>query len=626
MVSIKSAMKTIDETNYFFPWRDLLVGEFAINMWEVIFSDGATDDVYAYIGKELYERKVPYVITNEYIDEVFRHLNLLDNQYFTIKNKIANEFLKNKLQYDREIIEKDLSKKLSQTLETKKELINAHLTWMKNFINYILDISQLPELDAKKCTIGLWILEEEDLLQNHNIKDIHNNLHAMAHSAIKMYAREDYAYFLLLYIDMLNSSYQIRDLVMNVYFNKKLTSIYSDYLTSQPNYLQLRDDVEKVDSENLLVILNIKEFSKFNLLYGHDAGDRLIKEVTTFLKTLQKVQTVYRIYGDEFAVTFDKDDCEYVKHDFKIDLESHEYHIKNKAILLSFYASYSSMSKHALEHCEYGLLESKKNLGAFINATKIEKDIIKKYTQDMSLSQKLRVAFLDDRFTCCYQPIIDKTSGEIVKFEALMRIFCIDGSKMYPAEFLDVLKDMYIYPEVTKVIIEKTFKMFRDNFYQFSINLSFTDIINPETEAFILAIVEKYPEVAKRCTFELLENEAIRNEGEVVRFFSLLHECGVKISIDDFGSGFSNYDTIFKFDVDYIKIDGTITESLLTSNRSRILLDSIITVARELGAKIIVEYVSSKEIYEYISQLDVDMLQGYYIGRPRETLVEKAFI
>ena len=100
----------------------------------------------------------------------------------------------------------------------------------------------------------------------------------------------------------------------------------------------------------------------------------------------------------------------------------------------------------------------------------------------------------------------------------------------------------------------------------------------------------------------------------------MLHENGVKISIDDFGSGFSNYDTIFKFDVDYIKIDGSITESLLTSSKSRVLLDSIITVAQELGAKIIVEYVSSKEIYDYVHKLDVDMLQGFYLGQPAETL------
>ena len=620
MDKIEDALKIIDATNYFDPWRKLLVGEDTAKIWKLIFGKDSKEELFADIAKQLYEHKVPYVIASEYIDEVFRHLNLFGHQYFYIKNRIANEFLKNKLLHDKEIIQKDLLKRLSHTLEEKKELINAHLRWMEKFIDFILQQGEAPELDYKKCTIGRWILEEENFLEHYNIEDIHTNLHAMARSAIKMYKREDYAYFLLLYIDMLNSSYQIRDLVMNIYFNKKLTSIYSDYLTSQANYLQLRDDVEDYRGEDYLVTLNIKEFSKFNLLYGHDAGDNLLKEVALFLTVLPRVQKVYRLYGDEFAVTFDKADYDYIAHGFKVDLESHEYHINDRAILLSFYASYAKFSKRALEYCEYGLLESKKNLGVFVNATNINKEIISGYTKAMTLAQKLRMAFLDDRFICCYQPIINNKSGKTVKYEALMRISNHDGSKLYPAEFLDVLQDMYIYPEVTKVIIEKTFSLFSDKEYEFSINLSFADIINPETEAFILAIIEKYPQTAKRCTFELLENEAIRNEEEVIRFFRLLHENGVKISIDDFGSGFSNYDTIFKFDVDYIKIDGSITESLLTSSKSRVLLDSIITVARELGAKIIVEYVSSKEIYDYVHKLDVDMLQGFYLGQPAETL------
>ena len=174
---------------------------------------------------------------------------------------------------------------------------------------------------------------------------------------------------------------------------------------------------------------------------------------------------------------------------------------------------------------------------------------------------------------------------------------------------------------MTKVIIEQTFSLFAKNAYEFSINLSFADIINPDTEAFILAIIEQYPEVAKRCTIELLENEAISNEDEVNRFFELLRKKGVKISIDDFGSVFSNYDTIFKFDVDFIKIDGTIVESLPTSSKYRVLLDSIIAVAKELDAKVILEYVSSKEIYDYVSKLDVDMLQGFYLGKPAEKLM-----
>ena len=157
-------------------------------------------------------------------------------------------------------------------------------------------------------------------------------------------------------------------------------------------------------------------------------------------------------------------------------------------------------------------------------------------------------------------------------------------------------------------MIKKTFEIFKDNKFEFSINLSFADIVDLDTEGFIIAMLKRYPETAKRCTFELLENEAIHNHKEVCNFFDLLHTYGVKIALDDFGVGYSNYDTIFKFDIDYIKIDGSLTESILTSSKSLVLVESIITVAKKLDAKLIVEFVSSKEIYNVVSKLDIDYI------------------
>jgi EAL domain-containing protein (putative c-di-GMP-specific phosphodiesterase class I) len=180
---------------------------------------------------------------------------------------------------------------------------------------------------------------------------------------------------------------------------------------------------------------------------------------------------------------------------------------------------------------------------------------------------------------------------------------------------------MYIYPEVTKLMIKKTFEIFKDNDLEFSINLSFADIIDIDTEGFIIAMLKRYPETAKRCTFELLENEAIHNHEEVCEFFALLHTYGVNIALDDFGVGYSNYDTIFKFDLDYIKIDGSLIESISTSDKSLVLVESIITVAKKLDAKLIVEFVSSKEIFDIVSSLEIDYLQGYYIGMPAEKLL-----
>jgi len=290
--SVECALKIIKDSNYFSQWNELLVEEYALKYWQKIFTQEIAEEDFDDIGIKLNEFNVSYVIVSEHVDEIFRHMKIFDTQYFYIKNKIASAYLERKLQYDSEILEYEIKEKPTITLELKKDLINAHLKWMKQYIDSILYLDAFPELDSKKCDVGRWILEDVDFLENHKIIEMHNNLHAMVQSAIRMYKKQDYAYFLLLYIDMLSSSYQIRDLIMNIYFAKRTVSIYKDYLSDCPNYFQLKADIDEHYTEELLVTLNIKEFSNINLLYGHNAGDTLIKEVIEFLSSIERVKRV----------------------------------------------------------------------------------------------------------------------------------------------------------------------------------------------------------------------------------------------------------------------------------------------------------------------------------------------
>ncbi len=613
-------IKIIKDSNYFDAWKDILFSETVLEEWQSILISDASDELYERLGARLYFKKVPYVVVSEYIDEFFRYCKI-DHDAHEIKNKIARAYLDNKLRDDNDLIEDELSKKLSVSLESKRELINAHLKWMQSFIVNIIDRPKFFELNPTKCFVGKWILEEGAENLPSKIDELHKNLHSMASSAIRMHKREDYAYFLLLYLDILMSSYQIRDLIMNLYFSRRITSIYQDPLVQCGNYFQLRDDIDHQSRQQSLLILNIKEFSKINLLYGHDAGDEVIKEVFDSILECKDIIDVYRIYGDEFAILLPIQNRENIAKKLKVILEKKEFKIKEDFITLSFYGSISSTTNDALEKCEYGLMVSKSKYGEVVNVDTISDDVLKIYADNITIAQELRLAFMDDRIIPFFQPICELKSGKITKYEVLMRVEDIHSNILVPSQFLDVLQEMFIYPEVTKSIIKKSFEVFANNDLEFSINLSFADIINLDTEAFIMAILKQYPEVASRCTFELLENEAIHNHQEVSEFFNLLHSCGVKIALDDFGVGYSNYETIFKFDIDYIKIDGSLTESILTNSRSMVLMESIITVSKKLDAKLIVEFVSSQELFDEISKMDVDYVQGYHIGLPKSKLL-----
>jgi len=613
MYTISQTIKIMKESNYFYAWDTVLLNENVAMEWKYLLEDSDNNKLYTMLAEKLHKASVPYVIVSEYIDEFFRYYKH-DLYRHEIKNKIAEAYLRKKLSEDNTLIDIELSKKISFSIESKQELINAHMKWMKKFICNIIGKPSSFELDYTKCHVGKWLEEEEDDVPT-QLYDRHKNLHSMAQSAIRMYNKKDYAYFLLLYTDILSSSYQLRDSIMNIYFSRRVISIFEDPVTQKANYFQLKIDLQSKVNHSILMF-NIKEFSKINLLYGHDIGDKIIKEIADIVDSVDDIKTVYRIYGDEFAAIFETTYKESVIAKVKKILNEHEFKVHDNSVLLSFYGSVADISEHVLEHCEYGLMMSKHHYGDIVNVDEIQESVFRKYANEITLSQELRLAFLDNRILSYYQPIMDIKSGDITKYEVLMRVENISTDIMEPIDFLEILQEMYIYPEVTKLIIKNSFEFFKNNKYEFSLNLSFTDIVNSDTKAFILALVKEYPDVSSRCTFELLENEAVLNESEVNDFFTQLHKYGVKIALDDFGVGYSNYDTIFKFDIDYIKIDGSLTESILISSRSRVLVESIITVARNLNAKIIVEFVSTKDIYDVVCNMDVDYVQGYYIGKP----------
>ncbi len=619
MKNIPSVIAQIHSSNYFEAWKDILLSSDAIEGWKSVLSNHLEADFYNTMAKKLYTHAVPFVIVSEYIDEFFRYYQNSDIDFFYIKNNLAQAYLKEKLQSDIHLLDKELEEKLSHTLASNKKLINAHLRWMKLFILTIIEKPQNLELDSNLCFVGKW-LHQEGVHKDEKIDLLHKNLHSMAQSALRMYKKGDYAYFLLLYFDILAASFQIRSMIINLYFSKGLDSIYKDYISNQFNYLKLREVLQDDNHDKSMLILNIKGFSKINFIYGHHTGDTILKMVGDTLASIEHIEHIYRIYGDEFAVSFKTTQLLEVTQSIAAHFQEYKVHLDDTSITLSFYATYALMSEHALENCEYGLMHSKAENGTIVDMNSIDTSIIAKYTQKISVNQKLRLAFVDNRIKPYFQPIYSIKEQKVTKYEALMRVENADGTLMLPAEFLEELQSMYLYSEATKLMIQKSFEAFKSNDFDFSINLSFSDIQTEEIELFILAMIQMYPETAKRCTFELLENETNIHTQQVQTFFQTLRKHGIKIAIDDFGSGYSNYDTIFHFDVDYIKIDGSITQSLLTSEKSSALMDSIISVAKRINLQTIVEFVSSKEIFDAVNQMDVDYLQGYYIGKPSPLL------
>ena len=234
----------------------------------------------------------------------------------------------------------------------------------------------------------------------------------------------------------------------------------------------------------------------------------------------------------------------------------------------------------------------------------------------------VKQALDDNRVACYFQPIYNHKTNEIFKYEALVRIIAKDGIVVCPMQFLPNIKDTNIHYKLTQRILSIVFEEFKNIKSFVSINMNFSDLINEDITATITDVFISNPDLASRITFEILESDEIDNIPLFKQKIALQHLFNAKVSIDDFGSGYSNFKTILDVEANYLKIDGSLIKDIDTNNKDFKVVKSIIHFAKQSNMMTIAEFVHSKEVYEKLLLLDVDYMQGYYISEPKATLIE----
>lgn len=399
---------------------------------------------------------------------------------------------------------------------------------------------------------------------------------------------------------------------------------YTDSLTSLSNLYKLRYDLEQ-SNERVLIVINIDNFKILNDFYGFMVGDFILESFAKTLRDIFHDAQVYRIAGDEFAVL--------------------------KPIKMTFYElkHYLAELSLALGHVRYAYAQTEifvdctlatsacfddKNIFSNVSmALKYAKErglkfwiyeetmrLSEAYESNLKYATKIRKAIVDfSGIVPYFQPIIDNTNGKIVKFEALSRLIDEEGMIHSPDAFIPVAKTIKVYDKITTAIIEKSFAMFEHHPFDFSINLSFEDIINEQMYRFIIDKLQ-HSRMGNRVTFELLESERVNDFDKVIRFFNEIKRHGAKVAIDDFGSGFSNFSYIIKLNPNFLKIDGSLIKELDTDKNARIVVETIVDFSKKLGIKTVAEFVHSSTVLSAVKALGIDYSQGYFIDRPSPVL------
>ena len=406
--------------------------------------------------------------------------------------------------------------------------------------------------------------------------------------------------------------------------NELKKTYLTDKLTALPNRRQLLEDIK---DKGHLALLNIDSFKDINDFYGHTSGDKILKDLTEIFKETYKNSDfkIYKLPSDEFAIYADshisQNDFIHSVNTLMEIIQKRVFTINDNNIFIIMSCGVASNMKHLFSMADIALKSAK-------NTT--HKLIV--YDQSLDISQKmianttslavLKDAITHDQIVPFFQPIYNLSTKKIEKYESLVRIVQKDGTVVLPYQFLDTAIRSKQYTHITKIMIQKSFEFFKDNEYEFSINLSVIDMSNADTLKYIIDALQEFKQ-PQRVVFEILENDKLGSYEEIKKFIKVIKAFGCKFAIDDFGSGYSNFSHVHELNVDYLKIDASLVKSILTDKNSYIITKTIIDFASNIGLKTIAEYVEDKESLEMLREMGADYIQGYYIGKPEATLQER---
>jgi len=398
----------------------------------------------------------------------------------------------------------------------------------------------------------------------------------------------------------------------------------TDSVSGLPNRVSLIDYLS-LQHVSALAILNIDRFSDINDVYGVSIGDQVLAGYGHWLrKKVEKTVGIllYKLGSDEYALVFDERsnvDDGFAFLEYLIDkTEEETFVIEGIEVVLSITVGFDPKSEKLIENATRALKQAKlerKKLSVYTPLLGAKKE----QANNIEWYKEIKEALEEGRIVPYFQPIVDNKSQKIIKYEALIRLIKRDGTVVSPYHFLDIAKKIRLYSTLTKVMVDKVVERFEESDIPVSINLSTEDLLNSELADYIEDQIVRY-KIGGRITFEILESEGISNYAEVSTFIERFKAIGCSFAIDDFGSGYSNFEHLLRLNIDTLKIDGSLIKNLPHDRNTQIIVRHICDFAHEIGISTIAEFVANEAIYHKVLELGIDASQGYYFYEPLQEL------
>jgi diguanylate cyclase (GGDEF)-like protein len=425
--------------------------------------------------------------------------------------------------------------------------------------------------------------------------------------------------------------------------NELQAMAYSDPLTGLGNRYRLRDKIRMLASERssdpapfTVGIANIDGFKPINDLFGVQAGDEILCQVAHRLKAcIPDGAVVTRHDGDEFAfvlpLVFERTGAERIGNMIK-DVLSAPYDLGDRNVRLSssfvfaIYPFAGDEFEDLLKSAETALYRSKRRGRGQI--TVYSREIAQEMKRATQLEQALRNAIITDAIDVHFQPIVRLEEAKVIGFEALARWNDPDLGFVSPAVFVPLAEERGFIDALSEALLRKAAEaaLFWPRELFLSFNLSSAQLMDPSTADNILSILSRVGLDPHRLELEITETAVMTSADTAQRIISELQSAGVRISLDDFGTGQSSLGRLRDFTFDKVKIDRAFVSRISSDRPSEHIIKAIVAMCEGLDLEVVAEGIEERAEEEKLRALGCAMGQGYFYGRPADAAATQRYL
>ncbi len=381
---------------------------------------------------------------------------------------------------------------------------------------------------------------------------------------------------------------------------------------------------------SVVIFIDLDGFKSINDEFGHESGDFLLKQISeSYKKIIRQTDTIARIGGDEFVVLMTdigESNALIIKVEQFITATSAPVNLDGRiasvsaSIGIALYPDHGSDTETLLDHADQAMYQAKnegKNTFRFFS-----EDFNRRANRKRELQENLKKALPNNEFTVFYQPIVDVKTGAPASAEALLRWQNATIGDVGPDEFIPAAESAGLISELGRWVLSEAMSSGAawSNKYgiklRLAINASSLQFKNNLLYDSILQQINHHDWSPDLLEIEITEGLLLDDSVEVTNYINAINKLGVRLSIDDFGTGFSALSYLKNYPVSTVKIDRTFVIGLPEDKENVVLVGAIIAMAHGLRLEVIAEGVETLAQWEFLKALNCDFAQGYYFGKP----------